>query len=621
MRGAIPGLLALVAAVLLPRLCLAVATDLSLQPERTHTFDVQVGDVIRGDDSDSDADYGYDYERALMEDFGAENVEKRENSDGSLTLNFHMPDDEWDKRQQDICSMPGVTNCGVNHCREFLAADNVFTGQVNNIQGGPVAGATIALLPSPPDVAEFIDEGGQAADTQADQEDDDEDKALNLAMRPGKRRCPNQRSGAGPVIGTADGAGKFSLDAPADFDPGCWELKAAQSCEVQDLPTRSVMPEREPMHLLALLPGASKSASQDQKDAANAAGMAAGLTVVELVPLVSIDKTLVRFRVNSGGNGGTDTAMLALQASQLFQGAQPEQRFRTSAGGDPYAWMNYGAEQTGAQRLHPVTDGSGVTVAVIDTGVDAAHPELASRLAENIDVSGFGMSPDRHGTAIAGIIAAESGNGIGSYGVAPGTRILAIKACEPETAAAVASRCWSSTLAKALDHALQSDAAIINMSLGGPEDALISMLLDKAAESGVLVLAAAGNDGPNAPPPFPASHPTVMAVTAVDSDDRLYSGAVRGEFVEVAAPGVEIAVPTPGEIYPAQLTGTSMATAHVAGAAALLFSAAPEATANAVRQSLQTSAVGSSDSTGHGRIDVCGAAKTLSNGASACVED
>jgi len=389
---------------------------------------------------------------------------------------------------------------------------------------------------------------------------------------------------------------------------------------VQDLPTRSVMPEREPMHLLALLPGASKSASQDQKDAANAAGMAAGLTVVELVPLISIDSTLVRFKVNSGGIAGTDAAMLALQASQLFQGAQPEHRFRTSAGGDPYGWMNYGAEQTGAQRLHPVTDGSGVTVAVVDTGVDAAHPELASRMVENIDVSGFGMTPDRHGTAIAGIIAAESGNGIGSYGVAPGTQILAIKACEPEARSTIASRCWSSTLAKALDHALQSDAPIINMSLGGPEDALIARLLDKAAEKGVLVLAAAGNDGPNAPPPFPASHPAVMAVTAVDADDRLYSGAVRGEFIEVAAPGVEIAVPAPGETYPAQLTGTSMATAHVAGAAALLLSIEPEATADAVRQSLQTSAVAGADSTGHGRIDVCGAAKALSGGSAACAD-
>ncbi|MFQ5635874.1 MAG: S8 family serine peptidase, partial [Gammaproteobacteria bacterium] len=589
--------LVVLVASIMPRTCLAVATDLSLSPPVSRTIELQ---------PNVDAN-----QWAAMNDL--DEAEQRDNSDGSTSLSFHMPDDEWDRRGQDLCGLPGVISCGVNHCREFLAPAADFTGRVNSIEGGPVAGAMIVLVPEAPDVSQLIEE-----------DDEEDDQSLSLGLRPGERRCSVGRGAGGPIVGSADGSGGFSLGLPAgDFDPGCWELKAGQSCEAQSVPTRTIMPEREPKRMLALLPGASGQDAQDQRDLANAAGMAAGLSVLEVLPLASIDSTLVRFEVGSGG-GGSDAALIALQASPGVESAQAEQRFRTSTGGDPYAWMNYGAEQTGARRVQSLADGSGVTVAVIDTGVDTAHPELAARVVESVDVSGFGMTPDRHGTAIAGIIAAESDNGIGAYGVAPGTGILAIKACEPETSSALVSRCWSSTLAKALDRALLSDAAVINMSLGGPEDSLLTRLLNKAAEKGVLVLAAAGNDGPDAPPPFPASHSAVMAVTAVDSADRPYPGAVRGAFVDIAAPGVEIPVPSPGETYPAQLTGTSMATAHVAGAAALLLSIAPDTPADALRQGLEATAVGAADTAaalGNGRVDVCAAADRVSAGKVACSPD
>jgi subtilisin family serine protease len=278
---------------------------------------------------------------------------------------------------------------------------------------------------------------------------------------------------------------------------------------------------------------------------------------------------------------------------------------------DPFAWMNYGAEQIGAARLPAATNGAGITVAVIDTGVDAQHAELTGKV-EQIDVSGFGTSADRHGTAIAGIIAAEPNNGVGAFGIAPGVKILSIKACEPGSRKGLEARCWSSTIAKALDRALRADAPIINMSLGGPPDPLVQRLIDKAAEQGRLVIAAAGNDGANANPPFPAAHPAVMAVTAVDARDKLYTRAVQGPFVDIAAPGVEVPVPVPGESYPAQLTGTSMATAYAAGAAALLLSMDPARGAADVRSSLESGTVdlgpeARDESYGRGRIDLCGA--------------
>jgi hypothetical protein len=598
--------LLLVTAAVLPRLSGAVATDLSLMPPMNLTIEL---------DPEVDA-------QQWAQTHGLEDAEQREQSDGSTLLNFHMPDDEWAMQSQDLCGTPGVMGCGVNHCREFLAPSTSgadFSGRVSDIAGGPVAGARIMLVPKAPEVSEFVTD---------EKEDESDDQSISLNLRPGKRRCDyDQGAGLGPVMASADGSGGFDLGLPGGgaFDSGCWELKAANACEAQSLPTRTIMPEFEPKRVLVLLPGAANKDAQATRDTANALGLAVGLSVLEVLPLQSLNSTLVRFEVGSQGGAGAQAATLALSADPRVDATQPEYRYRVSATdtGDPYGWMNYGAEQIGAERLQAVATGEGVMVAVIDTGVDTTHPELADRIDEEIDVSGFGTSPDRHGTAIAGIIAAESGNGIGSYGVAPATKIFAIKACEPETPTGISARCWSSTIAKALDVALTSDAAIINMSLGGPEDPLVTKLLDKAAEQGVLVIASAGNDGPDAPPPFPASHPAVMAITAVDANNKPYARAVRGEFVDAAAPGVEIAVPAPGETYPSQLSGTSMAAAYVSGAAALLFSIEPDATADSVRAGLQGSAVNPTGSTrdpvfGHGRIDVCAAADSISAGQTTC---
>jgi subtilisin family serine protease len=384
------------------------------------------------------------------------------------------------------------------------------------------------------------------------------------------------------------------------------------------------MPESEPSRILAVLPMDPNADPLAVEATAMAVGLAAGFTVLEVVPLKSIEKAVIRFEIDKGGPAA-QLAAVALGLDPRVENSQPEYRYRSSAASDPFAWMNYGAEQIGAQRLHGITDGAGVVVAVIDTGVDASHPELTSRIVDQVDVSGFGISADRHGTAIAGIIAAESNNGIGSYGVAPATKILAIKACEPESQTGLVARCWSSTIAKALDKAIQSDALVINMSLGGPDDPLVKTLVDAAIASDRLVIAAAGNDGPDSPAPFPASHPGVLAVTAVDARDQLYARAVRGDFVDVAAPGVQIAVPVPGEVYPAQLTGTSMATAHVSGAAALLLSINQELTGAQLRESLVSSAVdlGAADTDslyGSGRIDVCASVKQLTSGQTACPE-
>src|SRR5258708_31813737 len=111
-----------------------------------------------------------------------------------------------------------------------------------------------------------------------------------------------------------------------------------------------------------------------------------------------------------------------------------------------------------------------------------------------------------------GIIAGEAKNGNGVSGIAPGATILAIKACQPQTPQAVAAQCWSATLARGLDFSIEKKAGIINMSLGGPagvEDKPLKRMIDEAVGRSILIVAAAGNDGPQAKPGFPAALPTV----------------------------------------------------------------------------------------------------------------
>jgi subtilisin family serine protease len=102
--------------------------------------------------------------------------------------------------------------------------------------------------------------------------------------------------------------------------------------------------------------------------------------------------------------------------------------------------MNYAIRQSGAERLHPQALGAGVEIAVVDTGVDVNNPELQQRVSASVDV-GFGASADRHGTAVAGIIAAEANNAVGAYGIALAAKIFAIKACQPEQRNGTPGRC------------------------------------------------------------------------------------------------------------------------------------------------------------------------------------
>ncbi len=249
-----------------------------------------------------------------------------------------------------------------------------------------------------------------------------------------------------------------------------------------------------------------------------------------------------------------------------------------------------------------------VVVAVIDTGVDCAHPDLQGACWRNedevpdngIDDDGNGYVDDvagwnfpqrspnvfdvhYHGTHVAGIVAARANNGIGIVGIAPRVTIMPLVIFQPRGVGTYFD------LIRAIFYAVDNGAQVINMSLGATSYSLGEALAVRYAEEhGVVVVAAAGNTGRNVNF-YPAAHPTVIAVAALTASGEPARFSNWGNFIDVAAPGVSIMSTIPGGRY-GVLSGTSMAAPHVAGLAALLLSRNPRLSPAAVRATIERTA-------------------------------
>ena len=168
---------------------------------------------------------------------------------------------------------------------------------------------------------------------------------------------------------------------------------------------------------------------------------------------------------------------------------------------------------------------------------------------------------------------------------------------------------------KSIDWAVANGARVINMSFAGPHDPELALALAAAAKKGVVLVAAAGNAGPKSAPLYPAADPNVIAVTATDSNDQLFTHSNRGRHIAVAAPGVDILAPAPSGGYQMS-TGTSIAAAHVSGIVALLLESKPDLTPQAVRKILLSTAKdlgpkGRDDQFGAGLADAYAAVQSL----------
>lgn len=330
------------------------------------------------------------------------------------------------------------------------------------------------------------------------------------------------------------------------------------------------------------------------------------LTQLEAQTFALINRTLVRFRIDSGNSvRATLLAMRGLagvanaQPNHFFQGTQTQSA--PAAAPEP---TQYVVSKLHLLEAHRVTTGDDVLMAVLDSAIDTDHPDLAGVFAGNFDALGGQTAPHMHGTAIAGAIAAHQK----LVGVAPKVRLLAVRAFAGSGESAQGT---TYNILKGLDWAASQNARIINMSFAGPADTMMRDMLAKAYAHGIVLVAAVGNGGPNSPPLYPAAFNGVIGVTATDANDKLLPQANRGAQVAVAAPGVDILAPAPNGAY--QVTsGTSIAAAHASGVAALLLARDPKLTPASLRRALIRSAravPGARRDVGAGVIDALSAVK------------
>jgi len=258
----------------------------------------------------------------------------------------------------------------------------------------------------------------------------------------------------------------------------------------------------------------------------------------------------------------------------------------------------YAVAQLRLPQAHALARGMNVTIAVIDSGIDVKHPELANSVADTFDALGSKEGAHAHGTGIAGAIVAHAR----LMGSAPEARLLAIRAFGAGRGGAEST---SYVILRGLDYAAEHGAQIINMSFAGPKDPLIERGVAATAARGILMVAAAGNAGAKSPPLYPAANPNVIAVSGIDAQEKQFAASNRGNHIAIAAPGADIFLPAPDEKY--QITsGTSFSAAYVSGVAALMLERNPALKPGDVRAILTKTA---RDIGAPGRDDLFGAGK------------
>ena len=284
-----------------------------------------------------------------------------------------------------------------------------------------------------------------------------------------------------------------------------------------------------------------------------------GLTFVDnwSMPMIGVDCFVMA--VPAGRS--TSDAVKQVSTDSQVAWAEPVMLYSAQSAGPSHNDPLYAAEPAASQwklaDLHRIASGRGTRVAVVDSGIDASHPDLSGQILVNRNfVIGQPFVPEQHGTAVAGIIAAKADNRVGIAGVAPSAKLLGLRACWQSGSS---TACDTLSLAKALYYAVESHPDVINLSLSGPDAKLLREILKIAYARGVEVVAA--YDPKQRDGGFPASVPGVIAVS-----DMSLAG-LRGDVY--MAPGRGVPTTEPGGRW-FLVNGSSFAAAHVSGLIALM---------------------------------------------------
>lgn len=266
--------------------------------------------------------------------------------------------------------------------------------------------------------------------------------------------------------------------------------------------------------------------------------------VIEQTLFAELDMALVRFRVPAGLD--SSAALKQHLPSHLHEQLDRNHIYGAQA-----------AKQTSASdaalQLLPVCDGA-VKIGMVDTAINTAHPAFAnSQIIERDFLGEKFAAPRAHGTAVAGLLV---GRGESLQPLLPGAQLYAASVFYPRNHYAQGATMMD--LVRALNWLTGENVSAINMSLAGPDNHILRSVIIRVAQQGIAIIAAAGNEGPAAPPMYPAAYAEVIAVTAVDREARIYRWANRGDYIDFSALGVSVTTArSDGGL--GRETGTSMA--------------------------------------------------------------
>lgn len=299
---------------------------------------------------------------------------------------------------------------------------------------------------------------------------------------------------------------------------------------------------------------------------------ALGLQVVEQEFLPSLNTTMYRLSVPAAS---PIDGILARLRAQDPNGVFDRNHLYDRSGAPAPA-------HSGAPSRALVSTANGISVGLIDTGVDVLHPALHGTHVElRYFVDNSRVLPEAHGTAIVSLLVSPE------FGALPGAQLYV--ACVFYEDRRGGSLSEAQDLVRALDWLMERRVPVINMSLSGPPNEVLRATIRRAVQAGHLIVAAVGNAGPASAPLYPAAYEGVIAVTAVDADQRVYRRANRGAYIELAAVGVDVLAAAPGGLAP--YSGTSFASPYVAALAAMEYRTLDPQKVHAVRETLRSSAL------------------------------
>lgn len=328
-----------------------------------------------------------------------------------------------------------------------------------------------------------------------------------------------------------------------------------------------------------------------------------GLREVNAWPIGPLEIHCAVLEIPAGAD--RNQLLAVLSKDRRIKLTQPLQTFatRTADYNDPYIGLQRGFQQMDVADAHPMSRGDGVRIAIIDTGVDIQHPDLRASIAgavNFVDADDVQFQHDRHGTEMAGVIAAVANNREGIVGVAPNARLLIFKACWQARANEDAARCNSFTLARALAAAFDAHAQVVNLSLAGPYDPLLGDLIRVGQHRGVLFVGAA----PDTAGAAAGLMHRAGVIEVASAESRSTNDSV------LYAPGREILTLLPGGHYDFA-SGASIATAQVSGVVALMLAKDPGLSAASAYRLLRDTSSSRTADGGVKGVDACAAVVTL----------